>query len=186
MTKTSVTKIVLLLILFTGIIQYFYPSIIDIIALSPRDISLNPIKYVINIVSHMFVHLSFFHLLANTLFIFFFGSILEERIGSLKYGLVFLTTGIVAGLVFTLLTLMYSLNYGGAGASGAALGVFACLVSLAPEMNVYIMFTKFRITHTLYILTAIYILSLSIESITHITGIIVGSVIGRNLKYKGG
>jgi len=186
MIKTPLTKTIVCLIVLTGVIQYLFPNVIDYMALSPREAISDTFKYVINLITYMFVHLSVFHLLSNTIFLYFFGTILEERIGSLKFGLVFLITGITAGFVFTISTLITSASYGVVGASGAALGVFACLVLIAPELNVYIMFTKLRITHTLYILTTIYVLSFSAESIGHITGILSGSVIGYSIKHLRG
>ncbi len=79
----------------------------------------------------IFLHGSFVHLLYNVFALALFGSILEKFVGSRKFMIVFLTTGILANIV--------SVNFYDAslGASGAIFGVIGALVVIRPWMVVW-------------------------------------------------
>lgn len=86
-------------------------------------------------VTTIFLHAGPTHLLFNLLFLVFFGPLLEERIGSLRWGVLFLVGGIVATLAFELIR--FSLfTYLLLGASGALSAVFGAFGRLYPRERI--------------------------------------------------
>ena len=167
-----------------NILQIYYPFTTETLALMPFDIKLNLPKYLFNLISHIFVHISIVHLTMNMLFLYFFGTVLEDKIGSLKFLSVFMITGIVSGLTYTVISVIEQVNYGGVGTSGALLGIFGCLTIMFTEMNVYIFFMKIRIYIALIVMMIIYTMFISLENIVHITGILTGVFVGNILKTQ--
>ncbi|HID91321.1 TPA: rhomboid family intramembrane serine protease, partial [Candidatus Bathyarchaeota archaeon] len=53
-----------------------------------------------SLVTHMFLHGSFLHLLFNCVPLYFFGSYLERDIGSAKFTAVYLCSGVLGGLAY--------------------------------------------------------------------------------------
>lgn len=89
---------------------------------------------------YMFLHASFMHLLGNMVFLWVFGNVICQTTGNLLYPLIYLGTGICAGLAH----LMFS-DAGVIGASGAVSGVTGVALALFPlnRVNVaYLFFTK--------------------------------------------
>ncbi len=73
--------------------------------------------------SHMFIHGGFFHLIGNMLYLFLFGSVVEDTLGRSKFLAFYLIGGLVAAGIYLLVTGMGS-NVPMVGASGA---ISACL-----------------------------------------------------------
>ena len=98
------------------------------------------------LVTHIFLHGGFGHLLINMFVFFFFAPALERKIGSSKFLLIFFLSGIFAGIGWSLtftpdqyqLLLLQQNLFGSVGASGALMGIFATLAVLMPKMKVYI------------------------------------------------
>jgi membrane associated rhomboid family serine protease len=87
------------------------------------------------LVTHVFIHGSFSHLLFNMIFFVFFAPVLERKIGSTKFMLIFFLAGIFAGIGWWLTSVSPAV-----GASGALCGIFATLAVLMPRMKVYLFF----------------------------------------------
>lgn len=92
------------------------------------------------IVTSMFVHDGFFHLFANMITLFFFGSFLNRLIGSGKLLLVYFGGGILGNIFFVLLgTLLYPDSLALAvGASGAVFALGGALAVMQPNLRVFI------------------------------------------------
>lgn len=89
------------------------------------------------LVTHMFMHGGWFHLLFNMFTLFMFGAMLEQLWGSKRFFNFYMICGIVAGLA----QLLLSADFGYAvGASGAIMGVLAAFTYLFPNTPLYIMF----------------------------------------------
>ena len=106
---------------FAGLVPYLVFRPVDAI---PR---------IWTLVTYMFVHVGFFHLLFNMLALFFFGPPLEERWGSQE----FLKFYLIAGLGGALLSLVFP-NQAIAGASGAVYGVLVAFAMYWPDNPIYI------------------------------------------------
>ncbi len=101
-----------------------------------------PIPVVLTLLTSMFMHGGFAHILGNMLFLWVFGDNVEDATGHGRYLLFYLVCGILASLsqvyataAFGGDTLVPSL-----GASGAISGVLAGYLLLFPRKRVYIMF----------------------------------------------
>ena len=86
-----------------------------------------PLSYV----TVLFLHADLFHLLFNVAFLILLGPILEDRIGGLRWGVLFFAGGVVATLVFEAVHLSDP-GYLLLGASGALSAVFGAFGRLYP------------------------------------------------------
>ncbi|MCX6818864.1 MAG: rhomboid family intramembrane serine protease [Candidatus Aenigmarchaeota archaeon] len=111
------------------ILQLSIPSITDDFALVSKDVAARPWI----LVTSIFLHGSFDHLLFNMFALAMFGSILERTIGSRRFLIVFFATGVIASLgsIF-----FYNAAL---GASGAIMGIAGCLAIIRPRMMVWVM-----------------------------------------------
>ncbi len=120
-----------------------------LISLASKDIvlqkfSLNPFSVVhskqfYQIVTHIFIHLDFAHLLFNGLTFYFFAPHLEFIIGGDLLLLIFLTSGIVASLP-SIIKQKDNPSYYSLGASGAISGVVFSYILFFPTSRIYIFF----------------------------------------------
>ena len=86
------------------------------------------------IVTYMFLHGSFTHILFNMLGLLFFGSQVEDRMGSRRFLLMYFISGITGAL----LSLILSPNYPIIGASGGVFGVMLCFARYWPHQPIHI------------------------------------------------
>src|SRR5215471_18016187 len=86
------------------------------------------------IVSSMFLHASWLHLIANMWVLWIFGDNIEDYLGHFKYLLFYLASGLGAGL----LHILFNPNSGvpSVGASGAIAGVMGAYFVLYPRARV--------------------------------------------------
>ena len=91
------------------------------------------------IFTSMFFHSGFLHLFANMFSLFFVGNFLEKLIGTKRFGIVYLVSGLVGSLFFILAHfLIGSLNIFAVGASGAIFGLLGILAVLVPYSRIYL------------------------------------------------
>jgi membrane associated rhomboid family serine protease len=89
------------------------------------------------LITHMFMHGSWFHILFNMFTLYMFGAQLEQVWGAKRFFNFYMICGIVAGVA----QLFFGGNEGYAvGASGAIMGVLAAFTYLFPNTPLYIMF----------------------------------------------
>lgn len=91
-------------------------------------------EQVFALVSFMFLHGGFWHLLGNLWTLYIFGDNVEDRLGPLRYGLFYLLCGVASGLAHMLLN-RYS-NIPTIGASGAIAGVMGAYFLLYPRARI--------------------------------------------------
>ena len=90
------------------------------------------------IVTNLFIHGSFWHIFANMITLYFFGSFLCRLIGVKKFLLVYFVGGIVGNIFFFLLPPSpFSIAI---GASGAVFALAGVLVVLMPKLKVLLYF----------------------------------------------
>ncbi|MEP6927792.1 MAG: rhomboid family intramembrane serine protease [Ginsengibacter sp.] len=93
------------------------------------------------LVTHMFAHGGFFHILFNMYALWMFGSVLERVWGAKKFLIFYLVCGLAAGLAQ-----MFFVNGGAAiGASGAVMGLLAAFAYTFPNTQFYILPIPFPI-----------------------------------------
>lgn len=148
--STSVTsKLILINVVFfvlALIVSLFFPNLFDYLALKPSDFVQG--KNLWTILTSMFMHAGFFHLLFNMFSLWFVGRFVESIIGRKRFLVFYLLAGIIAGLFFSLLAAFF--GYGifervfgnpgvaGVGASGAIFGLIGLLAVLTPRNRVYL------------------------------------------------
>jgi membrane associated rhomboid family serine protease len=89
----------------------------------------------------MFVHGSLLHLVGNCLFLYVFGSELENRFGQARYLVFYLLSGIYAGLFY--IVCHWQSTIGVIGASGAIAGLMGAVIILLPLARIRIVFVSF-------------------------------------------
>jgi len=93
------------------------------------------------IVTYMFLHAGFFHILFNMLWLYYMGQILIEYLGTKKFSAAFFLGGISGGLAFVLFSnILNGINGSGSlglvGASGAVMAVVFAVATLLPEFSI--------------------------------------------------
>lgn len=105
-----------------------------------RDVVEGPVPWLpdhVTLLSYMFLHADFFHLLSNMLFLWVFGDNVEDALGHLKYLVFYLLCGALAGLAHLFI---YPDSYGPLiGASGAVAGVMGAYLVLYPQVRVFVL-----------------------------------------------
>lgn len=140
------------------------------------------------ILTSIFAHGSFAHLLVNGIIIFFFGPALEMRIGRRRFLYIFLGAGILAGIA-QLLVIPPDIVI--LGASGAILGTLGTLTVLTPRLPVLLFFLipmqLWMVTLGFGALSAILAFfgpGGSIAHMAHFSGLVGGLVYGYKLKRE--
>lgn len=144
------------------------------------------------LITSVFAHGSFNHILFNGLVLFFFGPLLERRIGSRRFLALVLAGGVLAGLAqVSFYATFLGQDQGVVGISGALMAIMGALTVLGPRLTVLIFFI---VPAPLWALTigyaALDTLGLfaqtgSIAHIAHLAGLALGLIVGFRLRDKG-
>lgn len=120
-------------LLAANVVVFFLTEAVDglwvIMALRPRlvlQMPWTPFTY-------MFVHAGLWHLFFNMLTLYFFGPRVEERLGSQRFIMLYLLSGL-GGAALSFLTPTVAI----VGASGATFGVFLAFARFWPRDRIYI------------------------------------------------
>lgn len=92
------------------------------------------------LVTYMFLHGGIGHLLMNMLGLFFLGPYLERALGSEKFLILYLASGLLAGVAQMTLT-----GHPGLGASGAVYGVLIGFAVMFPNVKLMFLFIPYPI-----------------------------------------
>lgn len=142
--RGNVTYLVLVLMWLTFLLQWF--------ALATGGVSLHRHLFVLSAdrpldiwtwVTSIFAHDPFqiFHIIFNSIVIFFFGPLVERYVGSRRFAALFIISGAVAGLSQIGLDILQAIPgeaSGVLGASGAALAILGVLTVFNPNLRVYL------------------------------------------------
>jgi len=124
--------------------------------LVPAQFFAEPQTEWITIVTSMFLHGGWLHILSNMWVLFIFGDNVEERMGGLSYLLFYLLSGVAAAMLQSVL--MHSSSEPMIGASGAIAGVLGAYLILFPHARVaslvpiLFIFTVIQVPATLFLL----------------------------------
>ncbi len=114
---------------FAGVSQ----SIVNIFAFYPEP--LTTIFQPWRLVTYMFLHGGFFHILFNMLWLWWMGRAVEERLGPLSFCTIYFGSGIGGALLDVGLAQFLGISYV-IGASGAVFGVMVAFAMLFPRMPI--------------------------------------------------
>src|SRR5947209_412155 len=146
------------LLIAANVLAFFWElSGTDVLAwtLVPARFTADPAGNAVTVVTAMFLHGGWMHLLGNMLFLWIFGDNVEDRLGRLRYLVFYLVTGIIASLTHVFSTFAFGDNpyIPSLGASGAISGVLAGYLVLFPRKQVKVIL--FRILTTVPAIIAI-------------------------------
>ena len=123
----------------------------------------------------MFLHAGIDHLFSNMILLYFLGEIIESKVGSVRFSVIYIFSGIIGNVV----SYLYSFYYGGytsIGASGAVFGLIGAFVILVIKKYKGINVPKARLI--LMIAYSIYSsFSANVDFAAHIGGLIAGILI---------
>jgi membrane associated rhomboid family serine protease len=176
----------------------YLQSFLTTFGMVPAKLSLGRPLSFLTILSSMFLHGSWFHLISNMWILFIFGDNIEDRLGSARYFAFYIISGVIAGLTEGLLLSKSTLPT--VGASGAIAGVLGAYLVLFPRSRVLTLIPLFifpwLVEIPAYVFLGIWFLSqlssglLSIGAMgnfggiawwAHIGGFLFGIVAGRLL-----
>lgn len=191
---TTVTLILINVIVFVwqdslgeqGLIQVAMTAGVTPVALLgtatlPPELAMLPPEA--TLVTYMFLHGDWWHLIGNMLFLWVFGDNVEDAMGSIKFLFFYILTGVAAGLAHA-----YA-NTGSEapliGASGATAGVIGAYIMLYPKVKVWsLAFMRIPLRLPAYwvigawVVTQVIFIAVGIEDGTawwaHIGGFIAG------------
>lgn len=159
----------------------FYRQAINFFSIS--DSWLHMLTHPWTLVSHMFLHEGFWHLVFNMLFLFWFGRIFGDLLGDRRVLPLYIAGGIAGFLAYFLAFNLTSLGSGQSFALGAS-GAVACILtaagSFAPEYGIRLLFFgTVRLKWIVFFTIMVQIIGLGTiynigGTIDHLGGIIFG------------
>ena len=88
--------------------------------------------------TYMFLHGGFFHILMNMWMLYLFGGMLEKRIGSINFAVLYFVSGLLGGLFYMFAN--WNMGMGCLGASGAVVGVSIATAMFFPDLRIMLLF----------------------------------------------
>ncbi|MFB6085424.1 MAG: rhomboid family intramembrane serine protease [Halodesulfurarchaeum sp.] len=188
---------------FLAIIWLVYPVELLVLTFSGTELftsiftlNMGNILYVYPWFTSIFSHspYGFMHVLFNSIVLYFFGPLVERKVGSKTFAILFVTSGVVAGLAQVLV----SAAMGGAapilGASGAIMALMGVLTVLNPNLRIYIYFIipmPLWMATSLFAAYSVFMSSLGgvgaggVAQLAHLAGLGIGLLYGFYLKQRG-
>ena len=105
----------------------------------------SPLFQPYQIVTHMFTHGGFSHILFNMFSLWMFGKILENLWGGKRFLLFYLISGIGAAIAHLAVQYLMGGNGPAVGASGAVMGILVAFGYLFPNTELFILFIPFPV-----------------------------------------
>jgi len=138
------------------------------------------------LLTHMFLHGGFFHILGNMLFLWVFGDNVEDSMGHGRFLVFYLLCGLAAALTHA--AIMPDSNIPMIGASGAVAGVIAAYLMLHPRVQVWVLaFKVIGLRVSAAIALGVWVITQIIMVITpgedqvawwaHIGGLVAGAIL---------
>ncbi len=145
------------------------------------------------LVTYMFTHsmLDVFHILFNMLFLYWFGKLFVEYLGSDKLIALYVLGGLVGGASFLALHYFFPEFVGDRGMVGASGAIFAIVVATAallPDYTFYLMLigpVKIKYIAAFYVVLSVVLLRQGVNvggNIAHLGGAMIGYVYIKQLK----
>lgn len=127
------------------------------------------------LITHQFIHLSFSHLFFNMYALIYIGLMVEHKLGSVKFLVTYLLSGICGGLV----SLIFHKFGFMAGASGAIMGIFGAFMALSLSKAFEKNASKALLISTVAVTAIMLINGMGgkVDNSAHIGGLISGFVI---------
>ena len=109
----------------------------------------------LTLLTSMFMHASWMHIIGNMLYLWIFGDNIEDRLGRAKFLIFYLVCGFAASAA----QIAFSANsyIPGLGASGAIAGVLGAYLILFPKKNVRVLFARQIVNMPAFIVLGLWI-----------------------------
>jgi len=142
---TPTARILLILNVVAFILKEMYPEYAGQFVLyyinNPQEYPFQPYQ----LLTYMFLHADWMHIMGNMLGLLFFGSILEQVLGQNRFLLLYLVCGLGSGAL-SLVVNYLNMNQGAMlGASGAIFGIVTSFALIFPNMPLQMMFPPIRL-----------------------------------------
>jgi uncharacterized protein len=173
--NATITIIIINVIAF--LLQILIPGFTEFFVLISKDVLIRPWI----LITSMFLHGNPTHLLFNMIGLYFFGQLLESRIGSKRFLGIYFGSGILAAIGA-------SLFYPAAlGASGGLMGILGVVVILMPNLKVLIYFmfpTPIWVACIIWVILDTFgiFFPSGTANIAHLVGLATGLIYGYSLK----
>ncbi|MFB6110638.1 MAG: rhomboid family intramembrane serine protease [Halodesulfurarchaeum sp.] len=156
----------------------------------------NHVAYVWTWVTSIFAHspTNFMHIFFNSIVLYFFGPVVERKIGTKAFTMLFLGSGVVAGLAQILATMAVGGSASLLGASGAIAALLGVLTVLNPNLRIYLYFilpmplwvaTALFAAYSVFVSTLGGISAGGVAQLAHLAGLGIGLAYGLYLKRTG-
>ncbi len=138
------------------------------------------------LITSMFMHANFTHLLFNMYALLIFGPLIEQKIGSKRFLYVYFIAGLVGSFAFA----FFSPSTFALGASGAIMGILGLVIILLPKLKVLFFFVIPMSMRTAGILFALFDIvgfafgGTGIGHAAHLGGLAIGLLYGFYLLWK--
>jgi len=116
----------------------YYDAFLHWISLSSSP--LYTLTHIWVVITHMFVHEGFFHVLFNMLFLYWFGNIMGDLIGDKKIFPLYLLGGLAGALAYMLAAQFMAVGGIAMGASAAVMAIVVASAMVAPEYSMRLLF----------------------------------------------
>ncbi|MDH5718843.1 MAG: rhomboid family intramembrane serine protease [Spirochaetia bacterium] len=180
-TAYPVTYLIIGVTIVTSVFAFMNHAFMEDLLFSTERILKN--KEIYRVITSMFLHADWGHLLFNMFSFYSFAELLEYQYGGYTVLIIYLVSGVFADL-FTLIIKRNDLSYRALGASGAVLGIIFASIFLAPGGSIYLFFIPVPIPDylyaVLYIALSIYFMRKNNDGIghaAHLGGAICGIIL---------
>lgn len=149
------------------------PELVFLLGLQPASLLARPWT----IVTSLFIHGGLWHIIANMLTLYFFGTYLSRLVGEGKFLIVYFCGGILGSVLFILLASPFSIAV---GASGAIFALGGALAIMRPKLRVFIFPIPIPLPLWIAVIGGFLIISFIpyIAWQAHLGGLILGLIVG--------
>ncbi len=174
------------LLAFIGImylLQLAYPPLTDALIFDPTVAISQPWRFI----SSIFLHGSFLHIFFNAYALFLFGPLLERKVSSRDFLIIFFGAGILGGVLYYATYLLGIIPpIPALGASGAIYGIMGAVAMILPDLQIFFFVfpTKMKYAVVLWlVLTFIgaFDISSGVADAAHLGGLLFGIAYGWSL-----
>lgn len=150
----------------------------EYLALSPEGLRQG---FLWQLVTFQFLHGSGWHLVGNIITIYFFGRMVEERMGSIGLLKVYLLSGIAGGVLQSILAAVWPQHFRAFvyGASAGGCGLLAAAAALDPGCTLLLWFVlPIRVRYVVFIIGAISVFYIFVPNSNIAHGAHLGGILG--------
>ncbi len=183
----NVSTTLLAIIGVAFLLQMAVPGFTDVFIFAPLLAFQEPWRFI----TSMFLHGSIMHLFFNGFALLLFGNVVERKIGSKQFLILYFVSGLIGGLAY------YSTYLFGIippipalGASGAIFGLLGAAAIMFPDMRIYVYFIPMKMKYAAVLFVVLefvgaFNVASGVASAAHLGGLLFGLVYAWLLNNRG-